>query len=85
MLAFAVALVWALHPLQTETVIDVTQRTESLLTSLIWLRSTEVCGIRDATSSAVRRTWLALMHTRVRRGHGLQRSDGHDAGDRVAI
>jgi protein O-mannosyl-transferase len=59
-LALIVALLWALHPLQTETVIYVTQRTE-LMTGFFYL-STMYGSMRywAASSCAARITWLAI-------------------------
>jgi tetratricopeptide (TPR) repeat protein len=48
-LAFAVALAWALHPLQTETVTCVIQRTESIAAFFFLL--TLYCFIRGASSA----------------------------------
>jgi Flp pilus assembly protein TadD len=50
-LAIAVAMVWALHPLQTEAVIYVTQRTE-LMVALFFL-ATLYCSLRYWTVSAL--------------------------------
>ncbi len=60
LLALAVALLWALHPLQTETVVYVTQRTE-LLVGLFYL-ATIYGSLRywDAATPAGRTTWLTL-------------------------
>ena len=57
-LAFIVALLWAVHPLQTETVIYITQRTE-LLVSFFYL-ATLYGSLRywAAASRAVRTAWL---------------------------
>ena len=55
-LAFAVALLWAVHPLQTETVVCVAQRTESLM-GLCYLL-TLYCFVR-ATESARPVRWQA--------------------------
>jgi hypothetical protein len=52
LLAFAVALLWSLHPLQTESVTFVVQRTESLM-GLFYLL-TLYCFIRGAASSRPR-------------------------------
>ncbi len=62
-LAFFVALLWALHPLQTETVVYVTQRTE-LMVGFFYL-ATLYCSLRywAADSGAGRNTWLALAIT----------------------
>ncbi len=59
-LALAVALLWALHPLQTETVVYVTQRTE-LMVGFFYLATMYAC-LRYWTvdSEADRNTWLAL-------------------------
>jgi tetratricopeptide (TPR) repeat protein len=59
-LALAVSLVWALHPLQTEAVIYVTQRTE-LLVGFCYL-ATLYGSLRywAATTRGGRATWLAL-------------------------
>ncbi len=59
-LAFFVALLWALHPLQTETVVYITQRTE-LMVGFFYL-ATMYASLRywAADSQAGRRRWLAL-------------------------
>ncbi len=59
-LSFLVALVWALHPLQTETIEYVSQRTE-LMVGLFYL-ATLYCSLRYFTNSEVRaRTkWCSL-------------------------
>ncbi len=59
-LSFLVALLWAIHPLQTETVVYVTQRTE-LLVGFFYL-ATLYASLRywSAPSPATRATWLAL-------------------------
>src|SRR5207253_2214235 len=57
-LAPAVALIWALHPLQTETVIYATQRTE-LLMALFYL-ATLYCSMRYWLTADSRATWLVL-------------------------
>jgi tetratricopeptide (TPR) repeat protein len=60
LLAFAVALVWAVHPLDTETVIYVTQRTE-LMMAFFYLATT-YSSIRywSAARPAARAGWLVL-------------------------
>jgi protein O-mannosyl-transferase len=58
-LSYAAALVWALHPLNTETIVYVTQRTE-LLMGMFYL-ATLYCSIRFWTTArpALRATFLA--------------------------
>ncbi len=60
LLAFLAALVWAVHPLHTETLIYVTQRTE-LLVSFFYL-ATLYASLRywQATSHGPRRIWLIV-------------------------
>ena len=53
--ALAVALVWGVHPLNTEAVDYLTQRTESLM-ALFYL-CTLYCAIRAADTPPARRTW----------------------------
>ncbi len=54
------ALLWALHPLQTETVVYVTQRTE-LMVGFFYLATLYSSLLYwNATASAGRKTWLAL-------------------------
>ena len=55
-LALAVALIWVVHPLQTESVTYLIQRTESLMGLFFLL--TLYCVIRGSTSSG-RRGWYA--------------------------
>lgn len=59
-LALAVALIWALHPLQTEAVIYTTQRTE-LMMAFFYL-ATLYCSLRYWSADARRRwsVWLTL-------------------------
>jgi tetratricopeptide (TPR) repeat protein len=60
-LALAIALIWALHPLQTETVIYATQRTE-LMMAFFYL-ATLYCSLRywlSDTDLTQRRVWLTL-------------------------
>jgi protein O-mannosyl-transferase len=59
-LSFAVALLWALHPLQTETVIYVTQRTESLM--CLFYLATLYCALRywGTTSRKDQAGWIVL-------------------------
>jgi len=54
-LAFASALLWALHPLQTESVTNLVQRAESLM-GLLYL-STLYCAARAMTATAHGRLW----------------------------
>jgi hypothetical protein len=58
-LAFAVALLWALHPLNTEAVDYVTQRTESMM-ALFYL-ATLVASSRAATEESRRRWPIAAV------------------------
>jgi protein O-mannosyl-transferase len=60
LLAFSVALLWTVHPLQTESVSYVVQRAESLMGLCYFL--TLYCFIRHAESARVgaRRTWAVL-------------------------
>ena len=59
-LAFVIALLWAIHPLQTETVCYVTQRTE-LMVGLFYL-ATLYCSLHYwlAENAWSRATWLSL-------------------------
>jgi tetratricopeptide (TPR) repeat protein len=57
-LALAAALIWALHPLHTETVVYVTQRTE-LMMAMFYL-ATLYCSLRYWTGDAHRGLWLSL-------------------------
>jgi tetratricopeptide (TPR) repeat protein len=59
-LSFAAALVWALHPVNTESVVYVTQRTE-LLMGMFYL-ATFYCSLRYWTTEqmAARASWLVL-------------------------
>lgn len=59
-LSFAAALVWALHPVNTECVVYVTQRTE-LMMGMFYL-ATLYCSLRywNAMQKATRATWLGL-------------------------
>ena len=54
---FAAALLWTLHPLQTESVTYIVQRAESLM-GLFYLL-TVYCFIRSAESEVPRRRWFA--------------------------
>jgi tetratricopeptide (TPR) repeat protein len=53
--ALVIALVWALHPLQTESVTYVIQRAESLMG--LWYLLTLYCVIRGATAAPPSRGW----------------------------
>lgn len=53
--ALVIALVWALHPLQTESVTYVVQRAESLMG--LWYLLTLYCVIRGATAAPPSRAW----------------------------
>jgi tetratricopeptide (TPR) repeat protein len=59
-LAFLIAVLWAIHPLQTETVVYVTQRTE-LMMGFFYL-ATFYSSLRywSAATSSGRTTWLAF-------------------------
>jgi tetratricopeptide (TPR) repeat protein len=56
-LAFAVAALWTVHPLQTESVTYVCQRAESL--AGLFLLTTLYCAIRAATTAPPNRCWAA--------------------------
>ena len=58
LIAFSAALVWALHPLQTESVTYIIQRAESLM-GLFYL-VTLYCFIRGAEADGRQRPWFAL-------------------------
>lgn len=59
-LGFVVALLWAVHPLQTESVAYVTQRTE-LMMGVCYLGTLYAClGYWSADAPARRATWLVL-------------------------
>jgi tetratricopeptide (TPR) repeat protein len=60
MLSLAVALLWALHPLQTETIEYITQRTELMVG--LWYLATLYCSLRywAANDSRAQTAWLAL-------------------------
>lgn len=55
--AFMVALLWALHPLQTESVTYVVQRTESLMG--FFFLATLYCQLRGMTAATGGHAWLA--------------------------
>jgi tetratricopeptide (TPR) repeat protein len=52
---FGVALLWTVHPLQTETVISIIQRTEAIVS--LWYLTTLYCFVR-AVEPGGRRLWL---------------------------
>lgn len=60
-LAFAVAMIWALHPLQTETVIYATQRTE-LMMALFYLATlySSLCYWASSSLPLQHAAWLTL-------------------------
>src|SRR5206468_13088154 len=58
-LAGVVALIWVVHPIQTESVTYVIQRAESLMG--LFLLLTLYCGIRGAHSPHPRRWYLAAI------------------------
>jgi tetratricopeptide (TPR) repeat protein len=57
-LALAAALLWALHPLHTETVVYVTQRTELMMAT--FFLATLYCSLRYWTGNFHRSLWLSL-------------------------
>jgi protein O-mannosyl-transferase len=59
-LGFLAALVWALHPLQTETVVYVTQRTELSVAFFIWPFSMPRCGAGRRTARVGLAGWRSL-------------------------
>ena len=84
-LSFAVALVWAVHPLQTETIVYVTQRSEAMA-SLFYL-ATLYGGLRywAATSATTRSVWLILTTLACAVWHAYQRNDGLGTGNVAVI
>ena len=80
--ALAVALIWLVHPLQTEAVTYIVQRLESLM---------GLCYLANALRLPPRarlETSLALVRRldrSVRLGHGLQGSDGRRAASRALV
>lgn len=54
-IAFSLALLWTLHPLQTSAVTYVVQRAESLMG--LWLLITLYCSIRATDTETTRRVW----------------------------
>jgi len=68
-LAFAAAALWALHPLQTESVTNIAQRTESLC-GLFYLLTLYACA-RAAEAPALRR-WPVLAFTACLLGMGTK-------------
>ena len=81
-LALAAALIWTVHPLQTESVTYVIQRAESIM-GLFYLL-TLYCFIRGAASPRPR-LWYWLCVGRLRTGDGQQRGDGVRPADGVAL
>ena len=84
-LAFAVALLWAVHPLQTESVCYVTQRTE-LMFGLFYLAtlycSLRLLALRDAAgANGVARAGRG----RLRGRHGFERGHGLGSGGRAPV
>ncbi len=59
-LAFIAALLWAVHPLQTETVVYVTQRTELMVSFCYLVTLYSSLRFWAAGSSAARTTWLTF-------------------------
>jgi hypothetical protein len=55
-LGLAVALVWAIHPLQTDSVEYVSQRTESMMGLFIWRLCMPACGI-SRRKRGLARSW----------------------------
>lgn len=60
MVAFAVAAIWLVHPLQSEAVDYLTQRTELLVSMCYLLAMWASARAWDASSRRTRRSWLAL-------------------------
>ncbi len=85
-LAFAVAVIWALHPLQTETVIYATQRTE-LMMALFYL-ATIYFSLRywaSSNSSTYRAGLANACRRRLPGRHDFQRSHGLRPAHRASI
>ena len=83
-IAFAVALLWVVHPLNTEVVDYLTERTESMM-ALFYLL-TLYASLRARWRRPVRRAWMALPGgRRVRAGDGVQGVDGHRADHGRAV
>ena len=78
-LALVAATLWVIHPLQTEAVTYIVQRTESLAGLLYLL--TLYCVIRGATSFKATPWYIAAVGS-LPAGHGHQGNTGHRAGDR---
>ncbi len=81
-LAAAAALIWALHPLQTESVTYIVQRAESLM-GLCYLL-TLYAVIRGASSERPR-PLVRRRRRRLRAGNGREGSHGHRADRRAAV
>ena len=73
-LALGVALLWALHPLQTEAVIYATQRTE-LMMAFFYL-ATVYCSLRYWETRPRQQILAATSGPGLRVWHGVERSDG---------
>ncbi len=93
LIAFSAALLWTLHPLQTEAVTYIIQRAESLmglfylLTLYCFIRG--ICAVgADASGPHRGPRLMDLVHfllRRVRAGHGHEGSDGFRAIARAAL
>ena len=81
-LALAVALVWALHPLQTESVTYIIQRAEALV-GLFYLL-TFYCFVRGAASARGRRV-VRRRRGGLRPGNGQQGGHGLGAAGGLAV
>ena len=77
------ALLWMIHPLQTESVTYVIQRTEALV-GLFYLLDALLRHSRGNLEHG-RNTVVRCGHGGVPAGHGHQGSDGHRAADRAAL
>jgi len=92
-LGLATAVLWTVHPLQTESVTYIVQRAESIM-GLFYLL-TLYCFIRGAESplagngkwfvGAASPAVVRSVGDGLRVGDGQQRGDGHSAGDGVAV
>ena len=81
-LALAAAILWMIHPLQTESVTYVIQRTEALM-GLFYLLV--LYGVIRGATWGGSRWWYDCGRCFVSAGHGDQGGDGHRAGDRAGL
>ena len=79
------SLLWLIHPLNTEVIDYITQRTESMMALFYLLTMYAATRAITSTSATAERGWTAAAVPRVCLWHGEQGVDDHRAADRAAL